>query len=120
MNQWFLIFGDERIRCLLHSIVQEGIRLPVSLRIQQGCICDEQQEALINCALKVLGSFLESLSADESPTTSRAAGAYSTVGVSRRKDFADCRERTPHPRARDEAAAERLWTESAKLVGLAV
>lgn len=34
--------------------------------------------------------------------------------------YSDCEERKPHRRAHDEAAARRLWDESAKLVGLAV
>jgi NAD(P)-dependent dehydrogenase (short-subunit alcohol dehydrogenase family) len=32
--------------------------------------------------------------------------------------FADCKERKAHARAHDEVAAQRLWAESAKLVGL--
>jgi len=34
--------------------------------------------------------------------------------------FADCKEHKAHPRAHDRVAARRLWTESAKLVGLAL
>jgi NAD(P)-dependent dehydrogenase (short-subunit alcohol dehydrogenase family) len=44
-----------------------------------------------------------------SPNVAGASGRY----------YADCKERQAHRRAYDEAAARRLWDESAKLVGLA-
>lgn len=44
-----------------------------------------------------------------SPDVTEVTGRY----------FVDRKERKPHPRALDEVAARRLWTESAKLVGLA-
>ena len=46
-------------------------------------------------------------------------GADEVAGVSGRY-FVDRRERQPHRHALDDAAARRLWDESAKLVGLAV
>lgn len=110
-----LYFTFELARRLEGRGVTANAAHPGAVRTELGMNNDAP---ILKLAARLVQPFLRS--AERGAETSIfLCGAPEVAGVTGRY-FVDCKQRKPHPRALDAGAAERLWAESAKLVGLAV